>query len=81
MTDDITRSLALLAVDNVRMKADIIQLRDKQGDMKYIWKSLDNVVNRNEQQIYEIEDLKKNLLTTQVVLVILALSAAIAAFI
>lgn len=81
MTDDITRSLSLLAIDNVRMKADIIQMQDKLNNLQYLWKSIDRLVDTNQRQEFEIEKMNKKLLTTQVVLAIVALSAAIAAFI
>lgn len=79
--DEYTRSMALLAVDNVRMKADIIQLRDEIKRQKESWASLCAMNVRIERQRATIEEFKKKLLTTQVVLAIVALSAAIAAFI
>lgn len=81
MTDDITRSLSLLAVDNVRMKADIIQLRDELKRQKENWAELCAMNIRISQQNASIKDFNKKLLTTQIVFSILALSAAIAAFI
>ena len=81
MTDDITRSLSLLAIDNVRMKADITQLQDRIKQQDYNWATVCALNIRIEQQNSAIKGFKKKLLTTQVVLAIVALSAAIAAFI
>lgn len=79
--DDYEKSMALLAIDNVRMKADIIQLRDELKRQKENWVELCEMNIRISQQSASIKDFKKNLLTTQIVFGIFALSAAIAAFI
>lgn len=80
MTDDITRSLSLLAIDNVRMKADIIQLRDELKRQKENWAELCALNIRVEQQNTTLKDLKKKL-TRCFGFIIVVLLVAISAYI
>jgi hypothetical protein len=79
--DDYTRSITQIGVDAVRTKADIIQLRDEIKAQKENWATLCAMNIRMEQQKNTLDALNKKLLTTQRCLGIVALLAAIAAFI